>query len=78
MLHKLLGVGAASLLFASAYAQTQEEIEAYPEYAAGFGKFNMTWESIKLHTDDGYTLTMFHVTGTEDGPINVTKPAVIM
>ena len=38
----------------------------------------MTWESIKLHTDDGYTLTMFHITGTENGPINVTKPAVIM
>ena len=38
----------------------------------------MTWESFKVKTDDGYTLTTFHITGTEDGPINVTKPAVIM
>ena len=33
---------------------------------------------MKIKTDDGYTLTMFHVTGTSDGPVNVTKPAVIM
>ena len=38
----------------------------------------MAWETMKIKTDDGYTLTMFHITGTSDGPVNVTKPAVIM
>ena len=38
----------------------------------------MTWETIPVHTDDGYTLTMWHVTGTVDGgPIEITKPAVV-
>ena len=39
----------------------------------------MTWEPIKVKTDDGYTLTMFHITGTVDnGPIEITKNAVML
>jgi len=69
---------ALALLTVNVLAQTQAELDAYPDYAGEFAKHDMTWESIKVHTEDGYTLTMFHVTGNKDGPIKVTKPAVIM
>lgn len=68
----------------NALAQTPEEKAAYPEYAEGFAKWGYTWEPIKVHTDDGYTLTMFHFTGHVDigpfdrHPVEVTKNAVIM
>ena len=67
-----------ALLFAGVLAQTQEEKDAYPDYTALFDKKGMTWEPIKIKTDDGYTLTMFHITGNLDGPFEITKPAVIM
>lgn len=38
----------------------------------------MNWEPIKVKTEDGWTLTMFHLTGDESGPYTVSKPAVIM
>ena len=63
-------------------AQSQEDIDNYPDYAEAFSHGphgGMTWEPIKIQTDDGYTLTMFHITGTkDDGPIEITKPAVIL
>ena len=66
------------MLLASVQAQTQLEKETYPDYDAGFTKWGMTWESMKVHTEDGYTTTMFHVTGNADGPIEITKNAVIL
>lgn len=76
---RIIFSAALAMLAVSVAGQTQEEIDAYPDYAENFNKHGMTWEPIKVHTEDGYTLTMFHVTGTtEGGPIEVTKPAVIM
>ena len=72
------------LTFAAALvkAQTPEDIENYPDYAEKFAEGpngGVTWEPIKIKNDLGYTLTMFHMTGTVDnGPFNVTKNAVIM
>ena len=66
------------MLLIGAKAQTQEEIEAYPDYAEKFANQKLTWESVKVHTDNGYTLTAFHVTGsTETGPFTPDKPVVI-
>ena len=66
------------MLSIGAKAQTQEEIEAYPNYAEKFANQKLTWESVKVHTDNGYTLTAFHVTGsTETGPFVPDKPVVI-
>ena len=31
-----------------------------------------------MKTDDGFTLTMFHLTGDQDGPYEITKPAVVL
>ena len=68
----------AAALCGTTLAQTLEEKLAYPNYAINFEKYGMTWESMKVQTDDGYTLTMFHITGTTDGGnIAITKPAVI-
>ena len=80
MIQKTLGL----LSFAAALvqAQTPEDIEMYPDYAEEFAKGpgnGVTWEPIKIKNDLGYTLTMFHITGTVDnGPFTVTKNAVIM
>ena len=70
---------ATAMLMAGTQAQTQEEIDAYPEYAAGFANINLTWESFKIKTEDGFTLTVFHVTGsTLTGPYEITKNAVVL
>ena len=53
----------AALLSAVALAQTQAEIDAYPNYASQFAKHGITWETTKVKTDDGWTLTMWHITG---------------
>ena len=69
----------AMLLAASGYAQTQEEREAYPEYTVGLDGLNLTWETVKLKTEDGYTLTAFHITGDiDEGPFEITKPALVL
>ena len=70
-------VGAA-LISTVALAQTAAELEAYPDYAAEFGKSGITWETVKVKTDDGWNLTLFHITGDANGPFKVTKPSVLM
>jgi len=38
-----------------------------------------TWDDHKVQTEDGYILTLFHVTGKEDtGKFNPTQPPVLM
>ena len=62
-----------------AKAQSQEDKDTYPDYADAFARYNVTWEPIKVQTEDGYTLTMFHITGnSETGPYEITKNAVLM
>ena len=69
----------AAALAAVAFAQTTAEVEMYPDYASPFAQFNLTWETMKVKTEDGWTLTMFHITGdTTTGPFEITKPALLM
>ena len=35
----------------------------YPRFAAEMDKFGYEWEAFKVHTDDQYILTTFHITG---------------
>jgi len=43
------------------------------------GKLGYTWDPFKVMTEDGYELTLFHVTGrTDTGPFTPTQPAVLM
>ena len=47
--------------------------------ATGFAHWGVTWEPVKIHTDAGYTMTAFHVTGSvNQGPYEITRPAVVM
>ena len=41
----------------------------YQDFAAVMDKHRYLWEAVKVKTEDGYTLTTFHVTGKimEDG-----------
>ena len=59
---------ATALLSTAVLGQTPEERAAYPEYTAQFDKHGITWEPIKVKTDDGWTLTIFHITGDAEGP----------
>ena len=35
----------------------------YVRFASVMEKHGYAWEAVKVHTEDGYTLTTFHVTG---------------
>jgi len=74
-----LSTALLALLFTGAQAQSAQEITDYPEYAAGFSNLGLTWETAKVNTLDGYTMTVFHVTGsTTTGPFEITKNALIL
>jgi pimeloyl-ACP methyl ester carboxylesterase len=45
--------------------------------ADSLGKKNITWESVKVKSDDGFTLTVFHLTGDENGPWTTSKSSVV-
>ena len=47
MISRALAFCAAALCHTT-LAQTQEEIDAYPEYATNFAKWGMTWEPMKV------------------------------
>ena len=67
------------MLLMGTQAQTDEEKAAYPEYTEAFARWGVTWESVKIKTDNGYTLTAFHWTGMEEtGPFEITRPVVVM
>ena len=69
----------AAVLAVATQAQTDEDKLAYPDYAAAFAHQNLTWEPVKVHTENGYTLTAFHITGDVDsGPFEITKSTVVM
>ena len=66
-----------AVIGAIALAQTQEVKDAYPEFAHFADKWGVTWEPIKVKTEDGWTLTVFHPIGDSNGPWKVTKNAVL-
>ena len=70
---------AASLLCSTSLAQSQEVKDAYPLIAGPLEKMGVTWEPIKVKTENGWTLTMFHLTGKVDtGPTKTAdRPSVI-
>ena len=41
-------------------------------------KYGFTWESKKVTTEDGYILTLFHVTGNADGEFTPSKAPVLI
>ena len=52
---------------------------SYPDYAEPFDKYNLTWEPLKIKTEDGWTLTVFHITGDKTtGPFEIPKPPLLM
>lgn len=45
-----------------AYAQTDDQKQKYKEWSAIIGVWGYDWEPVEVVTDDGYTLTLMHVT----------------
>lgn len=66
-----------ALLSAYSFAQTPEDKANYPDWSAACDSKGISWEPIKIKTEDGYTLTMFHITATPARPGPATKNPVI-
>ena len=54
---------AAALAVTAAATPTQAEIDAYPEWAAIMATEGYDWLSYTTKTSDGWTLTLFRITG---------------
>ena len=51
----------------------------YERFEDLMGRLGYTWDPYKTQTEDGYVLTLFHVTGkTDEGLFTPTKPPVLM
>ena len=68
----------SALLGSFAMAQTPEELAKYQPYREATERYGITWESMPVKTADGYTMTVFHLTGDADGPWKITRPSVVM
>ena len=62
MFRKTIGF-AAAVLCTSTLAQSQAERETYADFTTKADLWGLTWEPIKVKTEDGWTLTMFRLTG---------------
>ena len=63
---------AAAAFAAVCSAQTAAEQKEYEEWHAAASMYGYTWEPLKVHTEDGYTLTMMKITGNS---LKETPPA---
>ena len=52
--------------------------ETYDRFAAIMDEWGYTWEPVKVKTDDGFTLTTFHITGNSEGLFTPTLPPVLI
>ena len=52
---------------AVAHAQTDAQKEMYPQFTEAFGKYDIKWEPVEVTTDDGFILTLVHLTGDANG-----------
>ena len=66
-----LAVLAVTFAAQNVSAQSQEDKEAYPEFAQLMEASSYAWESLLVETDDGWTNSIFRVTGKidEDGEV---------
>ena len=60
-----------------------EEDDSYFMFEGACNKFGYAYEAFKVKTEDGYTLTTFHITGkkAEDGSVitrEATEPPVLV
>ena len=62
-------------LLASAALASKEE---YRRFADVMAKYGYTWEPVKVTTEDGFILTVFHVTGNSLGAFRPTLPPVLI
>ena len=79
-LFKLL-IGAAALAVTASATPTQAEIDKYPEWAAIMTTEGYDWEAHTTKTGDGWTLTLFRITGKiVDGQAKslVTHPVPVL
>ena len=62
-----------------AFARANAEVD-YPRFADLMDKWGYDWEAFKVHTDDHYILSTFHIlgkTGEKRVPANESKGTVL-
>ena len=47
-------------------AKNPMDIQNYSSFAMIMSHYRFTWEPVKIETEDGFTVTLFHVTGHYD------------
>ncbi len=68
-----------SLLEVAAFAmQTAQASADYPRWSAIMDKWGYDWEAIKVHTEDHYILTTFHVLGKTGKPRPSTSAGTVL
>ncbi len=71
---KLTTLAAAAL----ASMATAEDEKTYARMEEVISTYGFTWEAKEVTTGDGYILTMFHVTGNDQGLFTPDKPPVFI
>ena len=70
---------AAALLSLTASLVAASHDDEYTRFAVLMRALGYTWEPLEVHTEDGYILTTFHVTGNvNSGPFEPTMPPVLI
>ena len=55
------------------------DIENYGRFREVMDYYGYQWEDVKVTTEDGYILTMFHITGkVGSGSLTVDKPPILI
>ena len=65
------------------YAQTEQQIREYPDFAEALANYDYQWEAFTVKSDDGWYLTLFHLTGVSgerpsQSKENKDKPPVLL
>ena len=65
-------------LYRAVHSSPSYRDDEYDRWSDLMTTLGYTWEAHKPQTEDGYTLTLFHITGREDtGPYTPSKPPVL-
>ena len=59
-------------------AQSEDERQSYLRMTEVMDVYGYSWESHKVNTQDGYTLTTFHVTGKNGQFFEPSEPPILV
>ena len=66
------------MLLARIAASTVQDTAEYSEFAESCEEWGYTWEAFKVITEDGWELTLFRITGTDEELFEQSEKAPIL